>query len=460
MNRRRFLKASLAATGVAASMADAVASAAEKLVESIKPQTGPIVPVPNPAAQKPNILLVLADDLGIDSIGCYGADAPFKTATPDIDRLAAGGIRFSRCYNNALCTPTRLVLMTGQYNCRNYSTFGEYDLSRGPFFASILRDAGYATAVAGKWQLSKAAPADAGFDTHQLWNIKGADRPRYWSGGRVRDGKTIDTTGKYAPDLDVDFLIDFMKAKRDRPFFAYYPSVLTHGPLEPTPDAPEKGKGKKGDGLVDSTAYLDKQVGRLVAALDDLKLREKTLVIFLEDNGAEPAIPTFRGKPSLSPGKAHLTERGMLSATVANWPGFIAPGTVNDDLVAFYDFFPTFLELAGVPLPKRHPCDGVSIVPQLHGKPGQTRDWLMLECGCQRAVLDKQFKLNEKGQLFDIRNGPNEEPEIPRDTALPEAKAARAKLEKAAAGLPPVRTDLDPMARKLGQRANATEGAE
>ena len=194
---------------------------------------------PARAAGKPNVLLIMVDDMGAECLSCYGGR---EYATPNLDALAASGAKFTHCYSTPLCTPSRVQIMTGKYNFRNYVQFG-YLPPKETNFAHLFRAAGYRTCVAGKWQLSgergepreKSNPADWGFDEYCLWQLD--DRQsRYWDPLLEQDGKIL-RPGKdaYGPDLISDYLIDFVGRNKDRPFFAYYPMILTHGPFEPTP---------------------------------------------------------------------------------------------------------------------------------------------------------------------------------------------------------------------------------
>src|SRR5829696_1287042 len=231
-----------------------------------------------PAAdRKPNIVLILADDFGFECVRCNGGTS---YQTPNLDALAAGGVRFTHAYATPLCTPSRTQLLTGRYNFRNYVKFGEFDFKERTF-AHVLKDAGYATCIAGKWQLAGGlqAPHQAGFDDYCLWQFdpdtKGS---RYASPKVFRNGEPMTgLDGKYGPDVFCDHLCAFASKNKDRPFLLYWPEVLTHAPYEPTPDSNRPkpaGKGKearKGAEAVknfpDMVTYLDKVVGRLVAHL-------------------------------------------------------------------------------------------------------------------------------------------------------------------------------------------------
>src|SRR5918999_5059188 len=193
--------------------------------------------------RRPNIILILADDLGYETIGANGGTS---YRTPAIDRMAATGMRFENAYAHPLCTPTRVALMTGQYNFRNYTSFGELRLGEKTF-ANVLRDAGYKTRMVGKWQLSERdfqAPYHFGFEEYLLWHFgmkvdgvqtPGAQGSRYWDPVFYDNGKLLpDVGGKFGPDVLADSVADYIQRHRAEPFFLYYSLVLPHDPwIEP-----------------------------------------------------------------------------------------------------------------------------------------------------------------------------------------------------------------------------------
>ncbi|MES2507978.1 MAG: sulfatase-like hydrolase/transferase, partial [Verrucomicrobiota bacterium] len=224
-------------------------------------------------AEKPNIILIMADDFGYE---CLTANGGQSYQTPHLDRLAAEGLRFEHCHSQPLCTPTRVQLMTGRYNVRNYFNFGSLPTTETTF-GQLLKKAGYATGICGKWQLGedKGLPQHFGFDESYLWQH--TRRPaRYANPGLEHNGEPVDFThGEYGPKLVNDFALDFITRHRQQPFFLYYPMILTHDPFQPTPDSAEwdpktTGENAKRDNkhFADMTAYMDKLIGELVAQLD------------------------------------------------------------------------------------------------------------------------------------------------------------------------------------------------
>jgi len=331
-------------------------------------------------AAKMNVVLIMADDSAADNYGCYG-NTFFKT--PILDKLAATGAKFNHCYSEPVCTPSRVKIMTGRDGIRNYVKFGTLDRNEITF-GTMMKNAGYATAVAGKWQLhggpnGSLAP-DCGFDTFCLWNYPGGGRSRYWEPSIIRDGKLLETTDKdYGPDIFIDFIIDFIEKNKDRPFFIYYPMVLVHAPFLPTPDSkPMEGVDRKEKALFcfrDMIAYADKCVGKIVNALERLGLREKTVLIYTTDNGTGRNL-TYPYKNEKRNGeKAYATDGGTHAPLIVNCPGTVPEGIVSDDLVDFSDMMPTIADITGAALPDVT-LDGRSFWPQCQGKKGNPRKWI------------------------------------------------------------------------------------
>ncbi|MEK6236489.1 MAG: sulfatase-like hydrolase/transferase, partial [Planctomycetales bacterium] len=187
------------------------------------------------AGRPPNVIVIMADDVGFECYSSYGSK---YYSTPNIDKLAATGARFSQAYSQPICTPSRVKIMTGRYNFRNYTKFGELDLSQ-PTFAKMVKSAGYATAVAGKWQLSPGnlkGPHQAGFDEYCLWHFDAGNKgSRYKSPKLFRNAELVPKTdGEYGPRVVTDFICDFIERKKDKPFLVYYPMILVHNPFDPT----------------------------------------------------------------------------------------------------------------------------------------------------------------------------------------------------------------------------------
>jgi arylsulfatase A len=404
--------------------------------------------VPGQAAEvprKPNVVLILADDLGYECLGCNGSTS---YRTPHLDKLAATGTRFEHCHVQPLCTPTRVQLMTGIYNVRNYSRFGLLD-PEATTFANLLRKGGYATCIAGKWQLGHGfdGPKKFGFDEYCLWQLTRRP-PRYANPGLEINGKEINyQKGEYGPDLVSDHALDFITRKKDQPFFLYYPMMLTHPPFQPTPDSPDWDPKARGEQVnqdhkhfADMVAYMDKHVGKLLARLDELGLRDNTLVLFLGDNGTAGGMVSKMGGRTVVGGKGKTTTAGTHVPLIVSWPKVAAAGKVSQDLVDSTDFLPTLCEAAGVTVPAELKIDGRSFLPQLRGEKGTPREWIYCWYAPnqgQRIDVPKElastqrYKLYRTGAFFDYGSDPKEEKPLDVKSLDGEAAAARQKLQEA-----------------------------
>ncbi|MEO0445713.1 MAG: sulfatase-like hydrolase/transferase, partial [Verrucomicrobiota bacterium] len=330
--------------------------------------------------EKPNILFIMVDDLGKEWIRCYGAD---DIETPNIDALAETGLKFHNAWSMPQCTPTRVTLLTGQYPWRTGWVnhwdvprwgVGYFDWNEYVTFARVLKEAGYRTSAAGKWQindfrLEPEAMRKHGFDDWCMWTgFESGNSPsgkRFWDPyiHTTKGSKTFE--GQFGPDLYADHLIQFMTANKDQPMCLYFPMALTHGPLVHTPSEPDVvAKLDKHKAMI---RYTDELVGRLVASIDELGIRDRTIIIFTTDNGTSGGLRgTINGvKPS--GGKASKFEGGVSEPFIVNCPGAVAPGE-TDALTDFSDLLPTFAELGGAELPEGLELDGVSIAPLLLGE--------------------------------------------------------------------------------------------
>jgi arylsulfatase A len=392
------------------------------------------------AERKPNIILIMADDFGFECVGCNGGG--YKT--PNLDALAAGGVRFTHAYATPLCTPSRTQIMTGRYNFRNYVRFGELDFKERTF-AHVLKGAGYSTFIAGKWQLAGGlkGPHDAGFDEYCLWQIYAADKgSRYDSPTIHANGKKLDGLDKkYGPDVFREYVEEFITRKKDKPFFIYWPMVLTHAPFEPTPDSNLKKKAGNAC-FPDMVEYLDKNVGKLVEHLDKLGLRDNTLILFTGDNGTGKPITSKLDGKDVKGDKGNTTTLGTHTPLIASWPGTAAKGKVCNDLVDFTDVLPTIAAAGRGDLPKGVTIDGRSFLPQIKGEKGSPRDWIFCHYEPRqgkndrkvRYAQDQRYKLYQDQRMFDLRNDPLEKSPLPitdaRDPARERLGAVLAKFEK------------------------------
>ncbi len=396
------------------------------------------------STSKPNIIYILADDLGIGDVSCYGSD---NNKTPIIDKLAQGGIRFTHGYTAPLCGPSRAMILTGRYPFRtgavNQDMVEQIKPENEVLIPSVLKTAGYTSAMVGKWSQFGLTPKDFGFDDYITFQGSGD----YWatekkkSENYIENGvnKKLDTL-TYMPDLMHQHLVDFITTNKDKPFFLYYSMVHVHSLIQRTPDS------KPGSDLyADNTAYMDKLVGKLLSVLDDLKLKENTLIVFMGDNGTASIYSergTIGGK-ALSGKKGSMLECGSLVPTIASWPGVIEPGNVSDLLIDSSDILPTFADLAGAKLPTKNVLDGRSFLPQLMGKKGNPREWIFIELGNKWYVREAKWKLNREGELFDMSNAPFQEKLVSNYAQNKEASEAYSRLQKALKSLSPEKGILD-----------------
>ncbi len=375
---------------------------------------------------KLNIILIMADDLGYETIGANGGES-YKT--PRIDQMAAKGVRFTECHAQPICTPSRVQIMTGKYNFRNYIQFGR--LKRGEkTFAHYLKDSGYATCIAGKWQLGKEkdSPQHFGFEQSLLWQHT---RPRT----KVDTGKEYDsrfsnpylerngveedyTNGEFAPDLCTEFICEFIDKNKEKPFLVYYPMILTHCPFVPVPNGADwdpkdpgsltyKGDPKYFGGMV---SYMDLLVGRIIDKVEEQGLSDKTVILFTGDNGTDrPIVSKWNGQDYVW-GKGKTSDNGTRVPLVTFHPQMKEPKVV-DDLVNFTDVLPTLCELAGVSFESKDlVLDGQSIVPQLKGEEGKPRAYSYCwydPSGKRKSpkvfARTKQYKLYRGGRFYDVK---------------------------------------------------------
>jgi len=397
-----------------------------------------VVAAAAPTPAKPNIIFILADDYGIGEVGCYGSD---NYKTPNIDALARSGTRYTHGYTISLCGPSRAQILTGRYGFRtggsNQDAVGEISPKKEKLLPSVLKPAGYVTTMIGKWSQFSLQPSDFGFDDYLRYAGSGA----YWNTQErvktfVVNGETRPLRDQeYMPDLMHRHLIDFITKHRDRPFYAHYSLSHTHSDILPTPDSEPDSK----DHYTDNVVYMDKLVGKLMAELDRLKLREKTLVIFFGDNGTTGgrADRATIGGRQLTGAKGSMLDGGGRVPMIASWPGVTPAGKVSADLVDSSDFLPTFAALAGAKLPENTVIDGRSFAAQLRGEKSGPRSLVFHQLARNWYVREADWKLNQAGELFDMGDAPFVEKLVAAGSESPAARAARQRLSAALAQLNP-----------------------
>lgn len=408
--------------------------------------------------QPTNIVLIMADDMGYECLGCNGA-ADYQT--PYLDLLAKQGTRMTHCYSQPLCTPSRVQIMTGKYNHHNYVEFG-YLRPEEKTFGHLLKQAGYRTCIAGKWQLNGLTykmpgyadtmrPKKAGFDRSCLWQVT-QPKPkgeRYENPLIEVDGQVLEKQqGEYGPQLFADYVCEFIQEESAKPFFVYYPMVLVHDPFVPTPDSadwnPHKKQKSKTKYFAEMMAYTDKVVKQIDEALKQAGVRENTLLIFTADNGTHRSITTSMADGTeIRGGKGLTTMAGTHVPMVVSWPGKLKCSETMTDLIDFTDLYPTLAEVAGVDVGKEQ-LDGRSFLPRLLGKKGNPRDWVFchydprwgkLSQHRARFAQNEAYKLYHDGRFYQLTNDVLEQMEItPSDEMTRQQKA---KLQRILDQMPP-----------------------
>ena len=423
---------------------------------------------------KPNIVFILADDLGFAEIGANGAD---RYKTPHIDSLAKTGIRFNHFYTAPLCGPSRALILTGRYAFRTGAVTQDACASivrtgekAEVMIPTVLKKAGYTTAMIGKWGqiLPSGDAAEWGFD-HMMsfkasgvyWNkaaaaswVKkyGLDGDKFGEGGvRANPGpynldakKLALADTEYMPDLMHKDAMAFINEHKDKPFFLYYSLSHVHSQILPTPDSTPPAPGTDAAARYnqvynDNISYMDKLVGKLLAELERLKLRDNTVIFFMGDNGTAKSNAdhaTIGGRRIVGQ-KGGMEEGGGLVPFIISWHGVTPAGRLNENFTDASDLLPTFAEIAGAPVPANRIIDGKSLLPQIKGETKSPRTWAFTQLGENYHVREAGWKLNQAGQLFDMKHAPFEEVAVPADSKDAAAVAARKRLSAALAELNP-----------------------
>lgn len=391
--------------------------------------------------ERPNIVFIMADDLGKEWVSCYGAE---DIKTPHIDALAETGIRFDNVYAMPQCTPTRLTILTGQYpyehgwvnhwDVPRWGGGAHFDEKLNPPFTQKIKEAGYETCIAGKWQIDDfRVEPDAltriGFDEYCMWTGGEGHNPR--SDERYQDpyiftkdgSKTM--KGAFGPDVFKDFIIHFLQQERSNPFFVYFPMALPHTPFVNTPLESADDKLGKHKAMI---RYVDKITGEILAALKETNQDENTIIIWTGDNGTTGRITGTINGEKVKGGKSHPTQSGCNVPFIVRWNKEIKDGIKSNALIDFTDLYPTFLDIADVPYENKAGSSFYDIIknPEIETK----RDWVMsmgggnhaalTEAGVEnqfrfrdRVIRNKQYKLyvnskREADKLYDLIVDPYE----------------------------------------------------
>ena len=383
----------------------------------------------NTENERPNIILIMADDMGYE---CIGANGSTEYETPNLDRLAANGIRFEHCYSHPLCTPSRVKIMTGKYNFRNYEDFGYLNPNQKTF-GNLLQEVGYATLVAGKWQLNGLnrnnegnqdvdRPYHFGFDEYCLWqlNRQKKEGERFSDALITQNGEDLPRDpNNYGPQVFADYISDFIERKADQPFFVYYPMVLVHDPFVPTPDSPEwadpsRRYEKDTAYFADMMAFTDKIVGQLENKLKEKGIWENTLFIFTGDNGTHPSVVTSTNYAKVVGGKGFTKNTGNHVPMILSWPDKMKGKRVVESAVSFAEILPTLCDAAGIN-PSEYKTDGKSILSIITGDGKKIQDNFFIHYTPRwgnkdhnRWVMNDTYKLYRDGRFFNTINDTSE----------------------------------------------------
>jgi len=428
------------------------------------------------AADRPNIILVLLDDVSPDMLSCYAPYTPkgreHAGNTPNIDKLASEGVMFKTCYAAAMCAPSRVELVTGRYanatgvyqNGMWINERSAYFLEDFPSIGRLLRDAGYNTAVAGKWHEGAIRPYEkqGGFEEYCIWSSQGlmeqcenysgwkggmeneTTTSRYWNPGLIRNGRVLYTKpDDFGPEICSSFLMDFMErsVEAGKPFFAYWPCVAPHGTRQGVSTNPFRGEvGEMGKSNPEESAarfkslneYIDFLIGRMSDKLTELGIKENTLFVITSDNGTAVTAKT-RG-----------VERGCHVVNVISGYNVVKRGS-TDELTDFTDIAPTLVELSGAEPPGGYAFDGKSLVPFLKGKSDSHRDWIYGYISTSQVIRTKEYLIEVLNPMLGLPEGrfcytgPHRFREgYVRAENLAEHQAGKGELLEIAARFPPL----------------------
>jgi arylsulfatase A len=419
--------------------------------------------------QTPNIIYILADDLGYGDLGCYGQ---VKIETPNLDKMAAEGMLFTQHYaGSTVCAPSRAVLMTGLHTGhsavrgnKEYQPEGQHPLKKEAFtIAEMLKEAGYTTGAFGKWGLgfvgTEGDPNSQGFDEFYGYNCQRQSHRYYpkhlWHNNQkvLLEGNDFKNTETFAADLIHEQALKFIESNKDKPFFMFYPNVIPHaeiimpegemmkkyrGRFEETPYVANRPGSDYGDELFDVMNYcsqpeprttfaamvslLDKQVGDVLAKVKELGIEDNTIIVFTSDNGPHQeggADPDFFDSNQKFRGyKRDLYEGGIRVPMLVKWANQIQAGSTSNHISAFWDMMPTLADIAGVSSPDS--IDGISFLPELIGNKQKAHDhlyWEFHEKGGRQAIRKGQWKMvklnvfdasKTKIELYNLENDPSE----------------------------------------------------
>ena len=406
----------------------------------------------------PNVILILIDDMGYEIPTCNGGQS---YSTPNMDLMAAEGMRFTQCYGSPLCSPARFMFLTGKYNFRNYTNWGQMTRTEKTL-GNMFKMANYATCAAGKWQLDggDTSVRTFGFDKYSLWNAfeiatNGSQGSPYKNPKVYQDGGFLpeaQTLGKYGDDVFTTYINDFIDSNKNNNFFVYYAPTACHSPYGPTPDDAEftswdpTNKTSNISFFPSMVSHLDWNIGRIINKLKELNLYNNTIVMVTGDNGTPQDITSmFNGLP-FQGGKGSTKQSGVHVPLIATWPNAIIPGTVNGNLVDFPDFMASFAEMTGTDISSFGQMDGVSFYKQLANQPYTPRSYSydyyhpLTNKGnttLRPWIQDSVYKLYHGSfNFYNIATDPKELTKIKQGVMTPAQKAKYNYFKSVLAGYP------------------------
>lgn len=394
--------------------------------------------------KKPNVLVIFVDDVGYE-VPSYSGGQSYST--PNLDRLASGGMQFTQCHSSPMCSPSRFTIMTGKYNFRNYTYWGKMDPNEKTI-GNLMSDAGYATYYTGKWQLDGGDQSltNFGWQQYSVWypfNLDGreaAEGNRYKSSKIYEGGKYIPseiTQNVYSDDYFTSKLLRYIDSCKTikKPFFAFYSMILCHKPFVPTPDDPEYNiwDFEKSDSrfFPSMVKYMDKKVGQIIAHLDSIKALQNTVVMFLADNGTASDITSVWNNMNVVGGKQSSNEPGTNIPFIVSMNKRIRAGSICDDLIDFTDFIPTLADIAGVKTPTTWgTLDGISFYRSLTGKNKKAR-----------ATIYNSYATNNGGNIRPFQRWTQDVSYKLFDTSKSDKNFKFVKIEKGKKDSKPISND-------------------
>ena len=410
--------------------------------------------------RKPNVILIMADDIGFEGLGINGS---LSYNTPNLDALASNGVNFTNAIANPLCTPSRVKIMTGKYNYKNYDYFTHLNASEKTF-GNLFKDNGYQTAIVGKWQLNglkikeidqkikedNTRPYKFGFDEYCLWQLtKTKDFGERFANPLIeQNGKFLERNKDlYGPDIVSDYAIDFIQRNKEKSFFLYYPMLLVHDPFVPTPDSeewnnPDLRYKKSNNFFKDMVEYMDKIVGKIAQELKAQGIEDNTLIMFVGDNGTNRNLVTKTNFGDVKGAKGNTITHGVHVPMIASWPSKIKNPIIYDGVVDLTDFYATFSDILNL----SNYSDGKSLTHIFYGNKKNVRETVTIYYDPKWSInvdrhrnifsQDKRYKLYKNGEFFDMKNDILEENPLKEKDLDVNEKLIKEKLSKEVSKFP------------------------